>query len=68
MIVVSYEVENGGHIVYQGTEKGNGHYELSAPNVNGKATLHMFEKSRILEGYWAEEDEDWRGMWRVRLH
>lgn len=67
MIVVSYELDNGIHVVYQGTEKGKGHYELRSPAVNGKATLHMFEKSIILEGFWFEQDEDWRGMWRIRI-
>ncbi|MCX5718227.1 MAG: hypothetical protein NTW44_08025 [Nitrospirae bacterium] len=27
-IVVSYPLEDGGYVVYQGTEKGKGHYEL----------------------------------------
>lgn len=67
MLIVSYELENGTHVVYQGTEKGKGHYELRAPIVNGKATLHMFDHSKILEGYWFEEDENWSGMWRIRL-
>ena len=66
-IVVSYELEDGGYVVYQGTEKGKGHYELKAPSVNGRATLHMFEKSKILEGYWFESDEGWSGMWRIKL-
>jgi len=66
-LVVSYELDDGGYVVYQGVEQGAGHYELRAPAVNGKATLHMFEKSRILEGFWFEQDEDWRGMWRIRL-
>lgn len=65
MIVVSYGLEDGGYVVYKGTEKGDGHYELRASSVNGKATLHMFEKSKILEGYRFEEDE--RGMWRIEL-
>lgn len=67
-ISVSYEIEDGGYVVYQGTEKGKGHYELRAPSINGRATLHMFDSSRILEGYWAErEEDDIRGMWRIRL-
>lgn len=66
-IVVSYPLEDGGYVVYHGTERGKGHYELRAPAINGKASLHMFEKSKILEGYWFEADEDWGGMWRIRL-
>lgn len=64
-IVVSYEDEGGGYIVYEGSENGAGHFELSAPSVNGRATLHMFNGNKVLEGWWDEEGT--RGMWRIFL-
>ena len=63
-IVVSYE-DDGGHTVYKGIENGIGHFELSAPTVKGRASLHMFKHNRILEGYWEEDGQ--RGMWRIKL-
>jgi hypothetical protein len=66
-IVVSYESEDEGYVVYQGIEKGKGHYELRASAVNGRATLHMFENSSFLEGFWYEQNDGRRGMWRIKL-
>lgn len=65
-IVVSYE-SDGDQIVYSGNERGTGHYELTAPQANGRATLHMFEESRVLEGWWEEmwDETKVRGMWRI---
>ncbi|MDD5034479.1 MAG: hypothetical protein PHE55_06940 [Methylococcaceae bacterium] len=61
------EDENGRAIVttYEGKENGVGHFELSAPSVNGRATLHMFDGGKILEGFWVEGGE--QGMWRIKL-
>jgi len=61
------EDENGnpGVTTYSGTENGAGHYVLLASEKNGEATLHRFEDSDILEGYWMEQTT--RGMWRIKL-
>lgn len=65
-IVVSYEDEDvDGIVVYKGKENGTGHFELFCPEVNGKATLHMFEGGNILEGYWQESG--YEGFWRIKL-
>ncbi|MGZ8243048.1 hypothetical protein [Methylomagnum sp.] len=64
-IRVSYEDDDGETVVYEGHENGIGHFELNAPQVNGRATLHRFENGKILEGYWVEEG--YRGMWRIIL-
>lgn len=48
---------------YRGQEKGPGHYELQAEGFVGRATLHRFEDSNVLEGTWVEEGV--RGMWRI---
>ena len=63
-IVVSYKDE-GGYTTYSGESQGEGHFELTAPSVRGMATLHMFSKGRILEGYWREGGDG--GMWRIFL-
>lgn len=63
-IAISYETD-GQHIVYKGRAKGDGHYLLSCENVEGRATLHGFSDSRILEGYW--EENGLKGMWRIEL-
>jgi hypothetical protein len=64
-IEVSYQDDEGETVRYFGSEAGVGHYELSAPDAEGRATLHMFMGSRILEGYWSEGNS--RGMWRIVL-
>ncbi len=63
-IVVTYE-EDGGYIEYSGKNDGTGHFELLAPGVDGRASLHMFPAGNILEGYWLESGH--RGMWRITL-
>jgi hypothetical protein len=50
VIVVSYE-DDRGVVNYKGEGKGPGHFALESPEWNGKATLHMFEGSKILEGF-----------------
>jgi hypothetical protein len=64
-IRVWYESGNGTTLVYEGKEIGVGHFELHAPSVNGRATLHMFNGSKVLEGFWVENG--YRGMWRIIL-
>lgn len=63
-IFVSYE-ESDAVVMYEGKSLGAGHYILDAADGDGRATLHMFEGSRILEGFWLEDD--YRGFWRITL-
>jgi hypothetical protein len=63
-IEVSYEDE-GVMVKYVGFEAGPGHFNLQAPEVEGKASLHMFEKGPHMDGFWVEGTL--RGMWRVTL-
>lgn len=63
-IVVSYE-DDEGVVLYKGKNHGNGHFQLSSPERNGKATLHMFEGSKILEGFWIQDGN--KGFWRISL-
>jgi hypothetical protein len=62
-IVVSYN--DDGPVVYKGIKKGKGHFELKAPKINGRASLHMFENSKFLEGFW--DEDGYKGMWRIWL-
>jgi len=64
-IVVSYEDEEGGFIIYKGGNEGTGHFELFCPEQDGRATLHMFKGARILEGSWIEGGG--RGFWKIEL-
>jgi hypothetical protein len=61
-IVLSYEDEDG-YVIYKGKNNGDGHFELSCPERNGKATLHVFRGCSKLDGYWQEDG--YHGMWRV---
>lgn len=63
-IVISYEDEDG-FVIYKGKNEGNGHYVLTCPDRNAKATLHQLPGSKFLEGYWTEDGE--RGFWRIKL-
>lgn len=58
-------VSDGNLTIYKGRSIGTGHYELKCPEVKGKATLHKFNTSEILEGSWIENQT--RGMWRIHL-
>jgi hypothetical protein len=62
-IVVEYE--DDGLVQYRGKNTGDGHFELTAPDVEGRASLHMFPGSNVLEGSWVEGRQ--RGMWRITL-
>lgn len=64
-ILVEYEDEDDGVVQYRGKNNGDGHFELSSTDVNGRASLHMFPNSSILEGSWVEDS--YRGMWRILL-
>ncbi|MBU0594257.1 MAG: hypothetical protein KKH74_11055 [Gammaproteobacteria bacterium] len=63
-IAISYESEDG-YTVYSGNESGDGHYVLECEEVQGRASLHRFPSSSILEGYW--EENGLKGMWRIEL-
>lgn len=63
---IKVEYDGGdGSVSYSGTEIGAGHYKLSADGFDGSATLHCFEGSTILEGFWIEDRR--QGMWRIKL-
>lgn len=64
LIEVCY-VDDEMPVKYSGKEIARGHFDLSAPVVNGRSTLHMFPNSKVLEGYWVENG--YRGMWRIQL-
>ena len=64
-VLVEY-YEDGEFYQYKGKSNGEGHFELQAKGFNGRATLHMFKDSRVLEGSWTEEGS--KGMWRIELH
>lgn len=59
------EYDDDGIRQYRGKNRGDGHFELHAPDIQGKASLHMFPGSSILEGSWVEGS--YRGMWRIKL-
>ena len=65
LIVVSYEDDAYGTVVYEGKDKGAGHFVLECTPLAGKATLHQIPGSRVLEGYWIEEGA--RGFWKILL-
>jgi hypothetical protein len=62
-ILVEYKDEE--IVQYRGRNNGNGHFELSAPAVQGKASLHMCSPPELLEGSWVEKG--CRGMWKITL-
>lgn len=64
-ILIEYEDETHGIVQYKGKNSGDGHFELDASIVQGKASLHMFPNSSILEGSWIEAQA--RGMWKIKL-
>ena len=61
-ITISY-LDDQTQNYYKGQAKASGHYELQAVDFDGRATLHGFRNSCILEGSWIEEGR--RGMWRI---
>jgi hypothetical protein len=46
-------------------DAGHFHLSMKSADSTGIATLHRFEDSSVLEGYWAEDG--YRGMWRIKL-
>jgi hypothetical protein len=65
LIEVTYTDDEERVIRYGGREAGAGHFELNAPAVDGRASLHRFDGGKFLEGYWCEGNV--RGMWRITL-
>lgn len=63
-LVISYEGEVG-WVNWRGHDLGGGHYEMSSPEVEGRAMLHRHGDSEILEGNWSEGGD--HGMWRIYL-
>lgn len=66
-IEVSYRCSSNenGYTSYEGKAQGDGHYLLESVTPAGRASLHRFPDSLILEGYWEEDDA--QGMWRIEL-
>jgi len=64
-IRVRYETDDGEYTIYIGREVSDGHFVLTCPPLNGKATLHRFSGSPIFEGFWSEEGV--RGSWKITL-
>lgn len=62
-ILVEYEDE--GLQQYRGRNDGSGHFLLTAPELEGRASLHRFADADLLEGSWTEGG--YRGMWRIEL-
>lgn len=63
--VSSYDVTEQRPSVYTGIENSPGHFQLEDPEVRGTASLHRFEGSDLLDGFWAEAPAV--GMWRIQL-
>jgi hypothetical protein len=61
-ITVAYD-DSGQTWQYRGQAKGPGDNELQAEGFDGRATLHRFEGSNVLEGTWVKDGV--RGMWRI---
>lgn len=43
-------------VCYRGKNNGDSHFDLTAPNKKGLASLHCFLNSHFMEGYWQEGD------------
>jgi hypothetical protein len=63
-IVVDYADEHG-HVLYRGTDSGDGHFELQSHERRGTATLHRARGSACIEGFWHEET--YEGWWFIDL-
>lgn len=65
LTVSYYDEDIEGYAVYKGRESSPGHFELAAPMVNGRATLHRLPDADLMVGSW--EEDGMRGMWQIRL-
>lgn len=50
---------------YEGVRTGQGHFILRGDGGVGEATLHRFQYSTILEGFWKRNSRS--GFWRIHL-
>lgn len=50
---------------YEGVRTGQGHFILRDDGGVGEATLHRFQYSTILEGFWKRNSRS--GFWRIHL-
>lgn len=64
LIEIAYDDEDEA-VCYRGKNNGDGHYDLTAAAISGRASLHCFPDSHFMEGYWTEGSR--RGMWRIQL-
>lgn len=63
-IEVAYDDDEGA-VCYRGGNNGDGHFDLTAPERRGSASLHRLLNKPFIEGYWQEGGT--RGMWRIHL-
>lgn len=64
-IFLSYIID-GHEIMWEGKEHGKGHFLLKEKtDVKSHATLHRFDGSKILEGYFSIGED--KGMWRFEI-
>lgn len=63
-LVVSYRAD-GDFIIYKGIEVEAGHFKLTAPAVNGRASLHRFADEVLFVGSWTEAGDI--GTWEIEL-
>ena len=64
-VIYEDEARDDSSVSYEGMEQGEGHYLLECESLDGRASLHRFSDSLILEGFW--ETAEASGMWRVEL-
>ena len=64
-VIYEDEARDDSSVSYEGQEQGEGHYLLECESLDGRASLHRFSDSLILEGFW--ETAEASGMWRVEL-
>jgi len=64
-LIVNAEIEEGDEKLFQGKEKGDGHYLLRLFGTEKTSTFHRFKNSKIMEGQF--EGEIKKGMWKVIL-
>lgn len=50
---------------YEGVRNGQGHFLLRSDDGAGNASLHRFQYSTVLEGFWKRNNRS--GFWRVHL-
>lgn len=51
--------------MYAGEELSPGHFRLTSLALRGTGSLHQFEGSHVLDGWWREASA--YGMWRISL-